>query len=191
MRRVLEGLDNARPILFVHVALEEGVGAVECAGRKRWIASMLLDHVTVLVARSQDHTPIARLRAQLRTVAKCGKKPAATWSGAPSGCTTDTLLRSGRSMPLQFDLIPAPVKGRMFEWRGPKWRTVCAFTPTGEAQMEKGSKPKRETAVKAAIAKASAQSLQIKSIGALTFWRGMIFRKSDFHAFADQAPVIE
>src|SRR5580700_3812389 len=109
------------------------------------MASMLLDHVTVLVARSHDHTPIRPASSALRTVAKCGKKPAATWSGAPSGCTTDTLLRSGRSMPLQFDLIPAPVKGRMFEWRGQNGVSVCAFTPTGEAQIGKVSKPKRET----------------------------------------------
>src|SRR6202021_3443619 len=32
LQRVLDGLDNARPILFVYVALKEGIGAIECAG---------------------------------------------------------------------------------------------------------------------------------------------------------------
>src|SRR5580704_3253604 len=86
------------------------------------MASMLLDQVTVLVARSHDQTPIRPASSALRTVAECGKKPAATRSGAPSGCTTDTLLGSGRSILLQFDLIPARVKGRMFESRRRKPR---------------------------------------------------------------------
>src|ERR1700739_863201 len=98
---------------------------------------MLLDQVTVLVARSHDQTPIRPASSALRTVAKCGKKPAATWSRSPSGCTTDTLLRSGRSMLLQFDLIPPRVKGRLFESRGPKWRTRTYVRANGRSPNEK------------------------------------------------------
>jgi hypothetical protein len=42
-----------------------------------------------------------------------------------------------------------------------------------------GKKVEAQTG-KAAIAKARAQSLQIESIGALTFWRSMIFSESRF-----------
>jgi hypothetical protein len=85
-------------------------------------------------------------------------------------------------MPLQFDLIPAPVKGRMFEWRGPKWRIrVCVYANGRSPNRKSVEAQTRNQAVKAAIAKAHTQSLQIESIGALPFWRGVIFRKSDFH----------
>jgi len=39
-------------------------------------------------------------------------------------------------MLLQFDLIPARVKGRVFESRGQKARTVHAFAPRIEAQTK-------------------------------------------------------
>ena len=49
-------------------------------------------------------------------------------------------------MPLQFDLIPAPVKGRMFESAWAKMAYPCVrLRRRAKPKWEKGPKPKRET----------------------------------------------
>src|ERR1039457_3458731 len=79
-------------------------------GGRLWIASMLLDHVTTLVAMSQDQTPTSPASSAARTIARSGKNAAALSSGARSGSVVVVPLTSGLSMLLQFDLLPTGVK---------------------------------------------------------------------------------
>src|SRR5262249_23608207 len=90
-RKVMDRLHIARPTKSV--------------GRAIWIASILLDQLTLLVAISHDQTPMRPVSSALRTIAEFGKKPAANRSAASSGCSTTTFSRSSGSMDLQFDLI--------------------------------------------------------------------------------------
>ena len=72
---------------------------------------MLLDHVTMLVATSHDHTPIRPASSAARTVAKSGKNAAAEVSpAARSGSVFVGLLTSSLSILLKFDLSPRGVK---------------------------------------------------------------------------------